>query len=94
MAKVNVSIQAVTILLNLATAELKKLATDLPAPVNAMPRLLTSRETENIIGCSYATLHRSVKQGKLRAIKIGRSLRFHLDDIKAFVDASRTEGGE
>ena len=51
-------------------------------------RLLTEREAASLLSCSVHKLQRDRRVGSpLRFRKIGRSVRYSLDDIVAFVEA-------
>jgi len=49
--------------------------------------MLTTRQVLEILNISRATLYRYMDQGKIRAYKYGRDLRFKEEDIKAFIEA-------
>ncbi len=49
-------------------------------------RLYTLTELEPIIGVSHLTLLRWVKDGKLKATKIGRKWRVSEENLRAFVN--------
>ena len=55
--------------------------------------LLNSREASEALGVSERTLATLTQAGALPVIRIGRSVRFALDDIREFVDRSRRQGG-
>jgi len=46
--------------------------------------LLTYQEAAQCTGLSVATLESLVSQGKLPVVKIGKSARFRLEDLRAF----------
>lgn len=55
-------------------------------------RLLTSKEVAPLVGVSHhKTVERWAREGKLRCIRNGRSLRFQLSDVRRWV-AQRKEG--
>jgi excisionase family DNA binding protein len=54
---------------------------------DAMPRLLTTEQTAQILGISPSTLAKArVFGGKLPFVKLGRSVRYRLEDILSFID--------
>ena len=58
----------------------------------AIPRLLlTGRETAEALGVSERSLYRmTAPRGELVATKLGnRTLRYHVDDIRKFVESRR-----
>lgn len=54
-------------------------------------RLYTLTELEPIIGVSHLTLLRWVKDGKLKATKIGRKWRVTEETLRAFVNGEAQE---
>lgn len=44
-------------------------------------RLLTPKEAAAYLTISTRTLHRLIKAGKIRAIRLGRQVRLHPDDL-------------
>lgn len=58
-----------------------------------MTALLTSKETAERLRLTEWQLWALRRQGVLRAVKIGRAVRFDERDLQAFIDAHR-EGGE
>ena len=57
---------------------------DLPA------RLLTLRDTCEILNCSMKTVRRRIKCGKLPIIRDGRLKRVHPDDLQRYIAANRS----
>lgn len=39
------------------------------------------------------TVYRLIERGELPAVKVGRSVRIHVDDVQAFLTASRITAG-
>ena len=70
----------------------EKLATssqNINATTNALPRLAyTMRETADILGVSYITVHRLLKRGKLRASDAIRNKVIPLTEIQRFLRES------
>ena len=48
--------------------------------------LLTYREAAQCTGLSVATIESLVSQGKLPVVKIGKSARFRLEDLRKFAE--------
>lgn len=55
-------------------------------------RLRQSGEVTKLLGISHPTLYRLVKQGELRAYRIGSQLRFNIDDVERYLELANTEG--
>jgi len=55
-----------------------------------MTRLLTTREVAEHLSCSEASVRRSIDAGDLTALRYGRLIRVHPDDLKTFVSAHMT----
>ena len=54
------------------------------------PRLLlTPRETAKVMGICEKTLWSLTKKGELPAVRIGRSVRYAISDLRAFVDRKK-----
>jgi excisionase family DNA binding protein len=61
---------------------------DTPAPV--LPRLLTAREVAELLGVSERTIWAiSTPRGSLRAVRIGKLVRFDPADALAFIESSK-----
>lgn len=52
-------------------------------------RLLTSIEAAGVLSIGRRTLQEQVAAGKIGCIHIGRSVRFHPDDLAAFIERNR-----
>ena len=52
-------------------------------------RLMTPDEAAGFLSVSTRTLKRLVAEGALGAVKIRGSMRFKLEDLEAFIEASR-----
>jgi excisionase family DNA binding protein len=50
------------------------------------PEWITYPEAERYSGLSHTTLWRCVGSGKVRAARVGRSVRIHLPSLKAFME--------
>lgn len=65
-----------------------------PIP-NPDDRLLTFEELADILGCSAGHLRNLKYRGRAPiAVKLGRSVRFRLSDVRAWIDARVEETGE
>jgi excisionase family DNA binding protein len=49
------------------------------------PAVLTTREAAQYLKISLPTLHRRVRAGGIPYLRIGRSLRFRVEDLDAFL---------
>jgi excisionase family DNA binding protein len=60
------------------------------------PPLLTREEVGDRLQVSDTTVKRLLASGQLPAVRIGRTVRVHADDLLAFIDRHRSEpaGGE
>jgi excisionase family DNA binding protein len=54
-------------------------------------RLVNIREASQILCVSASTLYGWVWQRRIPFVKVGRSLRFNLADLRKFIDANRVE---
>jgi excisionase family DNA binding protein len=55
--------------------------------VPVKPAVLTTREAAQYLKISLPTLHRRVREGEIPYFRIGRALRFRVEDLDAFVAA-------
>lgn len=56
-----------------------------PSPVNA--RLaLKGEEAAKLCGLCEKSLYLAVRKGELRCVKIGRAVRYRLEDLQAWID--------
>jgi len=53
------------------------------------PRLLTVQEAARYLAVSVSTLYGWVWQRRVPFVKVGRALRFDLDDLKRFVEDNK-----
>jgi len=53
-------------------------------------RLLTVQDAAQMLAVSVSTLYGWVWQRKIPFVKMGRALRFSLDDLEKFIEANRT----
>jgi excisionase family DNA binding protein len=49
--------------------------------------LYTAVETAKMLNVSRATIYVLIREGKLKPVHIGRSMRVHIDEIRGFVDS-------
>ncbi|MBT3787419.1 MAG: helix-turn-helix domain-containing protein [Alphaproteobacteria bacterium] len=59
-----------------------------PSPV------LSPKDAARLLGISSRTLARLVKRREIAFVRVGGSLRFKPDDLRAFVDQNRTSRHE
>ncbi len=52
---------------------------------------LSPKELKDFLGVSILTVYRLIESGKLPAFKIGKSLRFHREDIIAYLKNQRID---
>jgi len=50
-----------------------------------MPELLTVNEAAKILNLHEITIRRHIKQGRLRAVKVGRQVRIRREDLEEFM---------
>lgn len=55
----------------------------------ASPRLLTEQDASVLFRVSPRSLRTARKQGRLTAVRIGRCVRYTIDDLQAFLDCCR-----
>lgn len=84
-----------------AQAEVSRKALDMRQPpgvistVTTVPVLWTQRETADYLGVSEKSLERWRWAGEGPAyVKAGRRVRYRAADVVAYLDASRTPGGQ
>lgn len=53
------------------------------------PQLRSTAKTARILDCSVRTLYRLVERGELTPIRVGRDLRFEMDEIRRYLDCHR-----
>ena len=53
--------------------------------------LLTSKETAKALGICERSLYALTKAGELRAVKIGRAVRYSLNDLKSWIEKKSKE---
>lgn len=57
------------------------------------PRWLGTQEAARYLGVTARTLYRFIDEGKLPAYRLGRVIRLKVDDLDAFLEASRIAPG-
>jgi excisionase family DNA binding protein len=61
---------------------------------DAFPPLLTYRQAAQVLGVTDRTLRTLVREGRLPAVRFGRSVRIDPADLRRFIDtAKRGENG-
>jgi len=55
--------------------------------------LVTSREAARLLSISERTLWELAKTRKVKRVKIGRSVRYHINDLEAWIEAQK-EGSD
>ena len=53
------------------------------------PELRTTAKTAALLDCSVRTVYRLVDRGELRPVRLGRVLRFEVDEIRDYLERSR-----
>lgn len=61
---------------------------------NTSKLLLTPREAAEALSVCEKTLFNLTRRGELPAVKIGRSVRYAVDDLRAFVNGRKGVGHE
>jgi len=51
----------------------------------------TAKEIANTLAVTPMTIYRMAKRGELKAIKVGKSIRFDADDVENFLKGASTE---
>lgn len=57
---------------------------------NGQRKLLTPTEVANLLQVKLPRIYELVKARRLRAVRIGRQLRFRSEDLEAFLERSTT----
>lgn len=58
---------------------------------NTAPRLVTVNDAARYLAVSVSTLYGWVYQRRIPFVKVGRALRFEIDDLDNFVERNRTQ---
>lgn len=64
-------------------------ATPPPSPLPVALRLMDYREVAATLGVSQRTVHTLVKTGKIKVVRILRSVRFAPEDVRAYIAQAR-----
>ncbi|MBA3691658.1 MAG: helix-turn-helix domain-containing protein [Actinobacteria bacterium] len=56
-------------------------------------RLLTVNEVADLLRVSRMTVYRSIKQGEMAALRVGRNLRLREEDVHSYLRERYTEAG-
>jgi excisionase family DNA binding protein len=59
-----------------------------------LPQLERAQPVADALGVSVSQVYSLAKDGDLKSVRIGRSLRFDPDDVRRFVDERRARTGE
>ena len=54
-------------------------------------RLLTVNEVADLLRVSRMTVYRPIKEGQIKALRVGRSYRLREDDVDEYLSARYTE---
>ena len=60
------------------------------SPISPVPQLLTPAEVAQTLNVKVARIYEAVADRRLRAVKVGRLLRFRPQDIEAFLERHMT----
>lgn len=63
-----------------------------PAAANCEPWLVDSREAARLLNVSERALWELGATGKLPRVRVGRSVRFDLADLRSFIDSQKSGG--
>jgi excisionase family DNA binding protein len=58
-----------------------------------VPLALTPQEASELLGCSAWTVRRLIREGYLRAVRIGRIYRIRVDDLAALLTPEASNAG-
>jgi excisionase family DNA binding protein len=56
-------------------------------------RLMTIDEVAGALGVPHLTVYRLIKQGRLRALRVGKYFRLRSTDVEHYMDARMVGGG-
>ena len=56
-------------------------------------RLMTIDEVAGTLGVSHLTVYRLIKQGRLRALRVGKNFRLRSTDVSQYMDVRMVGGG-
>lgn len=65
---------------------------DTPTPAPPIAPLLQARDAARILSISERGLWSLAKSGKLKSVRIGRLVRFDVQDLAAFIQAAKSGG--
>ena len=67
---------------------LSRLMSPQPAPATPVSAtLLTVAEAAKRLSIPRASMYEKVRRGEVQAVKLGRSIRFRLEDLEGYIDA-------
>ena len=61
------------------------------AAPGGLPRLLTIAEVADLLAINERQVREQMYRGRLRQTHLGKNVRVHPDDLKAFIDAGREQ---
>ena len=56
----------------------------------ALPRLLTAQEVAKILNIGHSTVYQMHSRGEIPGMRIGRSVRFLIEDVENYITSKRT----
>ena len=56
-----------------------------------MPRLLKAQEVAKILNIGYSTVYQMHSRGEIPGMRIGRSVRFLIEDVENYIASKRTD---
>jgi excisionase family DNA binding protein len=76
-----------------ATTNLDAVGVSHPEEVSVIqrtdPSLSSTVRTARMLDCSVRTVYRLVERGELAPVRVGRVLRFEVDEIRRYLDQNR-----
>ncbi len=57
-----------------------------------LDRLLDVHEAAEVVGCSHYTVRAWIRQGRLKAARLGRLVRLSKNELERFIASGREEG--
>lgn len=54
--------------------------------LDKLPSITTTKELADFLKVSESTIHRAVKSGKLKSLKIGRNVRYEREEVIEWLD--------
>lgn len=66
----------------------------IPTPGELPSRLMKPEQAANWLQVSSRTLRTLTKAGKIPVVRVGKQTRFDPDDLRQYVDSSKTRGSD